>query len=111
MLGMTIDVLLAELCQTNSSKSEAAKKRTARERLRQREKSTHSSLYGRYNNVAQVWTTQLSTTLWNQLLTSLNAALKIIAGCHSITDEDHLHQETKILPGTNLWILRLVPFL
>jgi uncharacterized protein (UPF0147 family) len=50
------------------------------------------------NYAAPIWSPQLSDCHWNKLQTCQNAALRAITGCLQMTDEDHLHQETKILP-------------
>lgn len=50
------------------------------------------------NYAAPVWTPQLNDIHWKNLQTSQNAALRTATGCHLMTDIDHLHCETNILP-------------
>ena len=47
------------------------------------------------------WSPCISDTQWKNLQTVQNTALRIVTGCHAITPEDHLHQETKVLPVKN----------
>ena len=46
-----------------------------------------------------VWSPIISDTNINKLQTIQNTALRIATGCTSDTNTQHLHQETKILPG------------
>jgi len=47
---------------------------------------------------APIWTPALSTTKWNDLQTSQNAALRTALGCTKMTDVDHLHSEARVMP-------------
>jgi hypothetical protein len=47
---------------------------------------------------APIWAPGLSDTGWSKLQTVQNEALRIATGCHRMTDVDHLHTETKVLP-------------
>ena len=49
------------------------------------------------NYAAPVWTSFLSNTQWNNLQTRQNTALRIAAGCYSISCPHHLHEETSML--------------
>lgn len=50
------------------------------------------------NYAVPIWTPQLSTTNWNILQTTQNAALRVATGCHRMSPIEHLHNETKVLP-------------
>lgn len=50
------------------------------------------------NYGAPIWTPQLSDTHWQSLQTSQNAALRTATGCHLMSDVEHLHAETMVLP-------------
>lgn len=50
------------------------------------------------NYGAPIFTPQLCNTNWQKLQTTQNASLRIITGCHKMSNVDHLHQETKVLP-------------
>ena len=45
-----------------------------------------------------VWGPAISKTNWGKLQNVQNQALRIASGCHLMSDLDHLHQETKVLP-------------
>lgn len=45
-----------------------------------------------------VWGPAISETSWDKLQTVQNQALRIATGCHLMSNIDHLHQETKVLP-------------
>uniref|UniRef100_A0A8D8ZLI2 Uncharacterized protein n=1 Tax=Cacopsylla melanoneura TaxID=428564 RepID=A0A8D8ZLI2_9HEMI len=45
-----------------------------------------------------IWTPQLANSHWRSLQATQNAALRTATGCHLITQEDHLHNECKVLP-------------
>ena len=45
-----------------------------------------------------VWGPAISETSWDKLQRIQNQALRISSGCHMMSDIDHLHQETKVLP-------------
>ena len=45
-----------------------------------------------------IWGPQISDSNWDKLQTIQNQALKTATGCLNITSQDHLHQETKVLP-------------
>ncbi|WP_333764851.1 reverse transcriptase domain-containing protein [Streptomyces sp. IBSBF 2390] len=47
---------------------------------------------------APIFSPQLSTTSWMSLQRSQNSALRTITGCLLMTHQDHLHQETMMLP-------------
>ncbi|KAL1447255.1 hypothetical protein WDU94_002708, partial [Cyamophila willieti] len=47
---------------------------------------------------APIWTPQASKTNFNKLQVTQNTALRVATGCHMMTNIDHLHQETKIIP-------------
>lgn len=47
---------------------------------------------------APVWGPTASESSWNKLKVAENEALRIATGCHRMTDTDHLHRETKVLP-------------
>ena len=49
------------------------------------------------NYAAPIYIPQLKPTNWKLLQKAQNAALRTITGCHKLTHEDHLHQETNIL--------------
>jgi hypothetical protein len=49
------------------------------------------------NYACPIWTPNISETNWNSLQTVQNAALRTATGCHLMSDEDHLHNETKIM--------------
>lgn len=50
------------------------------------------------NYAAPIWTPNLSETNWNHLQTAQNNALRIATGCTRMTQVEHLHDETNILP-------------
>ena len=45
-----------------------------------------------------VWGPAISESNWDKLQRVQNQALRIASGCHLMTNTDHLHQETKVLP-------------
>ena len=45
-----------------------------------------------------VWGPAISKTNWGKLQNVQNQALRIASGCHLMSDIDHPHQETKVLP-------------
>ena len=45
-----------------------------------------------------IWGPQISDSNWEKLQIAQNQALRIATGCLAMTGEDHLHQETKVLP-------------
>ena len=45
-----------------------------------------------------VWGPFLSNTSWQELQIAQNSALRSITGCVLMSDQDHLHNETQILP-------------
>ena len=45
-----------------------------------------------------VWGPAISETNWDKLQIVQNQALKIVTGCHLMSNIDHLHQDTKVLP-------------
>ena len=50
------------------------------------------------NYAAPVWTPNTSHSSFKKIQTSQNAALRTITGCLKLTNIDHLHQETTMLP-------------
>src|SRR3989441_6816734 len=48
-----------------------------------------------------IWSPIISDTNLQKLQTTQNNALRVITGCTSDTNTQHLHQETKILPLSN----------
>ncbi|KAL1446099.1 hypothetical protein WDU94_005492 [Cyamophila willieti] len=50
------------------------------------------------NYAAPIWSPQLAQSHWKSLQTTQNAALRTATGCHLIAQEDHLHNECKVLP-------------
>lgn len=50
------------------------------------------------NYGAPIYAPQLSDSNWSLLQRAQNSALRTITGCHTMTHQDHLHQEAKILP-------------
>lgn len=50
------------------------------------------------NYGAAIYAPQLSDTNWSLLQRAQNSALRTITGCHIMAHQDHLHQETMILP-------------
>ncbi len=57
-------------------------------------KATGQSLL---NYCCPIWTPALSKTSWDDLQTAQNTALRVATGCHTMSDTDHLHSETKVL--------------
>ena len=47
---------------------------------------------------SHIWSPAISESNWNKLQLVQNQALRISTGCHMMSDIDHLHQESKILP-------------
>ena len=45
-----------------------------------------------------IWTPAISNSAWDQLQVAQNTALRTALGCHLMTKEDHLHEESKIMP-------------
>ena len=45
-----------------------------------------------------IWSPIISPTHWQNLQTIQNQALRIATGCLKMSHQDHLHQETKVLP-------------
>ena len=45
-----------------------------------------------------IWTPSMSVTNWGSLQAAQNSALRIATGCHLMSDVNHLHAETKIMP-------------
>ena len=50
------------------------------------------------NYCCPIFTPTLSDASWEKLQTAQNSALRTATGCHLMTDIDHLHAETKIMP-------------
>ena len=50
------------------------------------------------NYCCPIWTPFMSVTNWDSLQAAQNSALRIATGCHLMTDVNHLHAETKIMP-------------
>ena len=50
------------------------------------------------NYAAPIFAPQLRPTNWKKIQRAQNASLRAITGCHVMASEDHLHQETNILP-------------
>ena len=50
------------------------------------------------NYCCPIFTPTLSDTNWDKLQAAQNTALRTATGCHEITDIDHLHAETKVMP-------------
>lgn len=49
------------------------------------------------NYAAPIFAPELCPTNWTTLQRSQNSALRIITGCHAMSSESHLHEETSIL--------------
>ena len=47
---------------------------------------------------APIWSPQLRSSSWNNIQKPQNAALRKITGCHVMSNQDHLHRETNIIP-------------
>lgn len=47
---------------------------------------------------APIWSPIISNNSWNKLQVVQNQALRIATGCLKMSNTDHLHQETKVLP-------------
>ncbi len=45
-----------------------------------------------------IWTPAICNSAWDQLQVAQNTALRTALGCHLMTKEDHLHEESKIMP-------------
>ena len=50
------------------------------------------------NYCCPIWTPSIPDSTWNSLQAAQNSALRIATGCHLMTDIQHLHNETKIMP-------------
>ena len=50
------------------------------------------------NYACPIWTPHLSNTSWNNLQVAQNSSLRVATGCLKMTNIDHLHSETKIMP-------------
>ena len=47
---------------------------------------------------APVWAPSIKNTNWHKLQMIQNQALRIATGCLKMSSEDHIHQESKVLP-------------
>ena len=68
-----------------------------------KEKEVISSTYkaigqSLFNYCCPIFTPTFSDASWEKLQFAQNSALRTATGCHLMTDIDHLHQETKIMP-------------
>ena len=62
--------------------------------------TTHKALSGSIlNYCAPIWAPNLSDTNWQEIQAKQNEALRITTGCLKMSDIDHLHSESKILPA------------
>ena len=50
------------------------------------------------NYAAPVWSPYVSKTNWSALQATQNQALRTATGCTKMSDRDHLHTESKVLP-------------
>lgn len=108
ILGVTFDPLLTFHQHTSNAKSKLQSRNNVLKALagstwgkdKETLKTTFQSI-GRpsvINYAAPIFTPDLSDTNWKGLQRAQNASLRIITGCHLMASEDHLHQETQILP-------------
>ena len=107
ILGVTFD----NLFKFSKHATEVNQKLSARNRILRalassswgKDKETITTTYkaiGRsiLNYAVPIWTPALSDTQWTNLQTRQNNALRTATGCFQMAHEDHLHQETAMLP-------------
>jgi hypothetical protein len=105
-LGVTFDNLLSFKQHASDIKTKVQTKTNVLKALAGsdwgKEKETIVNTYkaiGRplLNYCCNIWTPALSNTSWKGLQVAQNAALRTATGCHLMTNEDHLHTETKVM--------------
>ena len=106
-LGITYDSLLSFRQHTTNLKTKLQSRNNILKALSGtswgKEKEVITSTYkaigqSLINYCCPIWTPSLSETSWQSLQTAQNSALRIATGCHLMSDVDHLHSETKIMP-------------
>ena len=107
ILGVTLDPLLSFKTHTTKLKDKVNKRNNVlkalagsswgkeKETLLTTFKATSQSLL---NYCAPIWSPGLSDTNWRELQAAQNSALRTATGCVKMTDQDHLHTETKTMP-------------
>ena len=104
VLGVTLDPMLSfkphsqklnERVRARDKALAGSSWGTDKETLTTTYKATSKSLL---DYCCPIWTPSLSDTSWSQLQTSQNSALRTILGCTKMTNIDHLHSESKMMP-------------
>ena len=107
ILGVTFDGLLSFKEHTHKMKNTIQSKNNVLKALAGtnwgKEKEVIVNTYkaigqSTLNYCAPIWTPTLSDTNWNLLQAAQNTALRVATGCHRMSNIDHLHSETKIMP-------------
>lgn len=107
ILGVTFDPLLTFNRHSSNVKNRMATRNNVLKSISGstwgKEKETLALTYktiGRpiANYAAPIFAPQLCNTNWQALQRVQNSALRTVTGCYAITQEEHLHEETDILP-------------
>lgn len=107
ILGVTFDPMLTFHNHTNQLKSKLRSRNNMLKALTGntwgKNKETLTTTYKAIsrsilNYAAPIWSPQLAESHWKNIQVQQNTSLRITTGCHKMSSQDHLHEETKILP-------------